>query len=509
VVDFYTTVNGAGNVAVVIGTTIFTPTYQFSIHGGAGGALVHLVNTASGTTVNDGGYFGMTAANLFQIWNSEGNAVEIGTAATFSIRVASTNKTTIGNTTTAALSQLGIRGNLSVGTTYFDDLAPTDGILCEGQFLCGKLTMSALKAQIYYVDNITTGLQDILWISGGKGAASCGPGILFNHLYGVATTYDAWKAGMIGCVYSAGSYKCDMWFQTNDNVVGTITTKWIINGGGTGAINTIGAIGGLRANADNYPLMFTDGANIDVSIYHNATNFIVNCITGFFNFQVNSNLALALTATQLTVGNVTAKASDGITLQVDSTVQIGKLRNNTDVHFTQNAYYSGSWKALSAAVSVMTYFSGGSFNVSTAPVPVPNAVDGAVTWTDQFTVANSGQIYMYNLGAAGAGTALVIDANKQIIPLSSSKRYKENIQDLIYDPNFIKQIRPVSYNRIGATDIEHSFIAEDNEIINNRLINYDSEKLSCSNRQEALIAHLTMEVKRQREEIDELKARQN
>lgn len=89
---------------------------------------------------------------------------------------------------------------------------------------------------------------------------------------------------------------------------------------------------------------------------------------------------------------------------------------------------------------------------------------------------NNGGMICNNIGAAVAGTALVIDASDNIRPQSSSERFKENIEPLP-DHKWIYSLEPKKYNfKAQSPDVpSFGFIAEELDKIYPDMVFHDKE----------------------------------
>ena len=91
-----------------------------------------------------------------------------------------------------------------------------------------------------------------------------------------------------------------------------------------------------------------------------------------------------------------------------------------------------------------------------------------------FRVNSTGQIFANSLGAAGTGTALVISATNEIIPLTSSRRFKNNIVPMKVSSDKLSLLKPVEFDyKSGGHAI--GFIAEDVVKIYPSVVNKDKE----------------------------------
>ena len=94
-------------------------------------------------------------------------------------------------------------------------------------------------------------------------------------------------------------------------------------------------------------------------------------------------------------------------------------------------------------------------NGSTYPFYLENS-----TPTKLFAIRDDGIIYAGLLTAA-TGTAVVLNANGFLYTLSSSLRYKKDVEPIDIGLNFILGLNPVKYNLKESDEAQVGFIAED------------------------------------------------
>ena len=82
------------------------------------------------------------------------------------------------------------------------------------------------------------------------------------------------------------------------------------------------------------------------------------------------------------------------------------------------------------------------------------------TPSQNFGVRDDGNIYAGRLGAS-TGTALVLNANGYIYTLTSSLRYKKDVEPIDIGLDFILGLNPVKYNLKESDEPQVGFIAED------------------------------------------------
>jgi hypothetical protein len=121
---------------------------------------------------------------------------------------------------------------------------------------------------------------------------------------------------------------------------------------------------------------------------------------------------------------------------------------------------------------------------------------------------DSGFVYMpttYDATVGGTNRDLFIDNTGKLGYVSSSLRYKENV-DYDYDSSFIYDLKPCTFRyKSGSGGLQYGLIAEDVEKVNSDFVSYnDNDEVETVNYKE-LITPLLMEIKKLRKEINELK----
>ncbi|MCP3685798.1 MAG: tail fiber domain-containing protein [bacterium] len=104
----------------------------------------------------------------------------------------------------------------------------------------------------------------------------------------------------------------------------------------------------------------------------------------------------------------------------------------------------------------------------------PNAID--ILISGDFS---TGQVTLPNLANTGSTTALMIDGSGNLVIDSSSKRFKENINYDDINSDFILNLKPAYFNRIGTSILELGLIAEDCESIYKNMVNYEKDGKTC------------------------------
>ena len=103
-------------------------------------------------------------------------------------------------------------------------------------------------------------------------------------------------------------------------------------------------------------------------------------------------------------------------------------------------------------------------------------------------------------------TALHIDSDGKVTKASSSAKYKENIQSLdSKDTDKIYNLNPTSFKYKQSDSIDFGLIAEEVNPVLPELVVYDKEGKPDAVKYNALTVLLLQELKKLRQEVDDLK----
>lgn len=110
---------------------------------------------------------------------------------------------------------------------------------------------------------------------------------------------------------------------------------------------------------------------------------------------------------------------------------------------------------------------------------------------------------------ANSAIVLINTANGQLGTVASSRRFKENIDDMGVASRDIYKLRPVKFNFKGDFNQSYGLIAEDVEEVAPYLVSYDQEGLPATVKYHELPALLLNEIQRLKLKIDELEGKLN
>ena len=130
-----------------------------------------------------------------------------------------------------------------------------------------------------------------------------------------------------------------------------------------------------------------------------------------------------------------------------------------------------------------------------------SALDIKTTGTGTF-----GNLVLTNLTTT-TGTALGIDGSNNVVKLSSSLRYKENVRLLSGDFTKILQLEPKSFNYKGSHSFDIGYIAEDFDSLGLKdLLIYDKEGRPDAIKYDRITVYLAEIIKQQQIDINALKS---
>ena len=123
----------------------------------------------------------------------------------------------------------------------------------------------------------------------------------------------------------------------------------------------------------------------------------------------------------------------------------------------------------------------------------------------------NGDVFIPSASSVGTGTMVLIDANGQLGPTSSSRRYKEAIQNVGESSRRVLDLRPVTFlykepAHDGQKPLQYGLIAEEVAEVFPELVVYNAEGQPESVEYQQLSTLLLNELQKQQGELAELKA---
>jgi hypothetical protein len=422
----------------------------------AGGAVAQSFPTDAGTAVPIAGVLNIKANNGTDNSGSTVSFSAPGPANTVLLNVTNANATTIiglgaGNATITGANDT-ILGSLS-GTSITSAAACT--IIGENsatQLLTGSNNVIVGQAS----GNNYTGAE------------------ANNILIGRATSGRLTASGEIKIGSSAG-------FATNNND--------IFIGNGTGPIAAIP--GGYL------------GQNIGI-----GGGALAALTTGFYNIAIGVG---SLASQNIGIGNNVMVGNASGTL-ITSGVQNTAVGH--DVLFNaagHSGLVTGSFNCAFGVLAGSAWTGAESNNICIGDVSVTG--ENRTTRIGAFAGGSTPQTACFIQGIRGITTvnnnavAVLVDSAGQLGTISSSRRYKSDIQDMGIDSDKIMQLRPVSFKFHGYDNRSVGLIAEEVEEIMPELVAHDKDGVIFSCKYQDLIPMLLNELQKLKKEVELLKSK--
>jgi len=118
----------------------------------------------------------------------------------------------------------------------------------------------------------------------------------------------------------------------------------------------------------------------------------------------------------------------------------------------------------------------------------------------------AGAAFLTGLGAAAAGTTLVLAAGNEVRPLLSSEKFKDNIKDIEASSDIFNLV-PRQFNWKESGEFDYGLIAEEAASVCPEIVNLDTDRKPISIKWATLTTLLLDKVKKQETRINDLEAR--
>ncbi|MFA5034979.1 MAG: tail fiber domain-containing protein, partial [Candidatus Margulisiibacteriota bacterium] len=224
--------------------------------------------------------------------------------------------------------------------------------------------------------------------------------------------------------------------------------------GKTSLANTYGVLGYEDVGIPTYAGVYAQAVDSDsYGIYANSSGSAGSA--GYFNNQANSGRAIF----------ARTEASSGINYAVSAQSQTA---NDYAVFASAGNGGTGLYGASSSSTGYALRTGTGRVQLAGntgVGTDNPQAKLHVTGTTGAVACLVDGRVKMTNLAPAGAGTTLIITSTLEIVPQSSSRRYKKEIVDYQIDSAKLDNLRPVRFkwNDVSATPNQPDFglIAEE------------------------------------------------
>ena len=272
----------------------------------------------------------------------------------------------------------------------------------------------------------------------------------------------------------------------NDETI-TNSTNGEVAVNGTVVIGTGSAAGTLKSsgnhditiqtgNSTTGSITITDGANGDISVTPNGTGQVA--MNSAMTATDSNDRPLVISSTDAANDyNLAVGSGPGILFKIPVTTSIG---------------IGAAIDAVKTVDSDGDKSTGLSFKVS----------QNDETLDEALRIEHDGGIFMFDLGSAGSGTALVIDGSDEIIPSSSSIAYKDNVRTIDSDSSKVFELTPRSFEwkRDGSSDF--GLIAEEVHEVMPEMVIYNKHGNPEAVKYDRLSVLLLMELNKIKKELE-------
>lgn len=398
----------------------------------------------------------------------------------------------------------------------------------------------------------TTGTSGQVLTSNGAGAptyqnaSSGGISTLVGDDAGTATGATVTLAGGSN-ISTSGNNAATITFNlsANPSVAGSVTA-------GTGFTTTTGD---MDIVAGNLVMPATSGTTAGIILFNGTrmlhaagnNNFFAGKGAGSTSVSGNQNTGIGSGASDhvssgsdnVAVGfntlNLAGAAASNVAIGSQALANTTACTNNVAVGFQS---LNGASNATSTANTALGYQSLSGISTGHNNIAIGSGSGSAYGGSESsnIVIANAGtngESNVIRLGTTGSGTgqqakcwvagtrgvttdvadaiAVLIDSTGQLGTTSSTRRVKENIQDMAQQSDGVLNLRPVTFNFISdqSKKKQYGLIAEEVNEILPELVVYDNQGLPASIKYHELPVILLNELKKLKAEIKELKERSN
>jgi len=255
----------------------------------------------------------------------------------------------------------------------------------------------------------------------------------------IGNTNNTYKLDVSGNGYFSGSLTINNVYKITGSSIGSGSERWIGTDGGGGLFINTPTSQNLILGINNNPALVikstgnvgigtsTPGALLEVANASNPSIFLTNTGAATLRLQAATGVVY--------VGSKTADALDFITgdaprMRITSGGNVGINTTSTAAQLVVSSTAGDIFRALgNSGVNVLS-------------------------------VDNNGNLKAQFIGS-NTGTALVLDSGGFIVKLTSSIRYKKDINPIDIGLDFILKLNPVNFNLIKGNIPQVGFIAED------------------------------------------------
>ena len=308
------------------------------------------------------------------------------------------------------------------------------------------------------------------------------------------------------------------------SLIGNSAGKLVFPQYGVGALST-DASGNVSAGTLAVGNGGTGASSASITAFNNITGYTATGATGTTSgklvFDTSPTFVTQLTTPAISMtGTITNTSTSSQYLwQINNSATTGFYWDGTYLYYknaNSNVMYMGgaSITCLPVVYGYGNFVAINSGDYASMTMSKPNGASGLITVSDARGITIDKPFFLTGLGAASAGTAMVLVAGtNEVRPLLSTKEQKDNIEPLDFDSSAIFKLQPVSFNWKESGERDFGLIAEDAYEVLPQLVNLDNGK-PISIKYYTLSVLLLDQMKKQEDkitnqqkEIDDLKIR--
>lgn len=313
----------------------------------------------------------------------------------------------------------------------------------------------------------------------------------------------------------------------------------------TGALNITGGSSGALFNTsasnitESFHFLAMSDSTSTTGYIQIGTQKVLNCYGGV----ANNNIFVGQGAGHTTVSGTDndalgALALAGVTsgafnIAIGSSALQGTTSSSSNVAIGLNVL--GSLTTGSGNNTAIGFVALGNLTTGDNNIAIGSTAGDGYTTTETSNVAiaaqgTAGESHVIRIGTQGSGAGqqntcfiagiagttvtstaavLVNTSTGQLGTIISSRRFKENIDDMGAISRDLHKLRPVKFNLKGDFTESYGLIAEDVEEVMPYLVSYDKEGLPCTVKYHELPVLLLNEIQRLKLKIDELEGKFN
>ena len=436
------------------------------------------------------------------------------------------SKTLIGVGTTKPAFALDVNGKVNTSVAYL--IGDSTALAEPSGLLSANLAVGpeALSVNTTGTDNTATGANALNFNTIGSGNTANGVAALFDNESGggnTATGNAALYTNSIGINNTATGAGALFYNTASNNTATGYEALW---GNSTGVYNTASGYNALYNNtAGNYNTAAGYQALGNTTAV-NTGNY--NTATGSYALQANTSggANTATGAFALGVNNIGSdNTADGYAAMASNSTGY----QNTALGYNTLSANSSGVNNVAIGYNAASNITAGTNNIAIGANAASNVTgtdsnnieigtSGTSTDNGVISIGTSGvQTSFFAQGIYGVSSGnnsaipVLIDSSGQLVTVSSSRRFKEDIQDMGEASSGLMRLRPVTFRykkplSDGSQPMQYGLIAEEVAEVYPDLVSYSAEGQIETVKYQVLDSMLLNEVQRQQAEIREQQA---